>query len=301
MKRWFREAGKGCLTLLAVLTLMVQSVLPVYADTVDPSGAGYTVEEGSTYSLDYFNRIAVNSVRGVLTIRSGEDFSISFPAGWETTPGFSVQDDILVVSGRRSDEGSAQNGSAVVLGEDEPGDAAQAQTASEAAEGGTEAAGDATAEEYTAEIVEETSSDSYVEPEMVITIPAGVGLDTLRIAMEEGTLVMTDITANSVTIQSGGGGLIMRDVSLGTVDIYSDAGEVSMNECTFNSLNIGMGEGAVTVESDDGLARCRMEIKTGDGEITYNGASQGTQYLQPGNGKRFLTIQVGSGDISISG
>ena len=298
MKRWFREAGKGCLTLLAVLTLMVQSVLPVYADTVDPSGAGYTVEEGSTYSLDYFNRIAVNSVRGVLTIRSGEDFSISFPAGWETTPGFSVQDDILVVSGRRSDEGSAQNGSAVVLGEDEPGDAAQAQTASEAAEGGTEAAdnataeggteaaGDATAEEYTAEIVEETSSDSYVEPEMVITIPAGVGLDTLRIAMEEGTLVMTDITANSVTIQSGGGGLIMRDVSLGTVDIYSDAGEVSMNECTFNSLNIGMGEGAVTVESDDGLARCRMEIKTGDGEITYNGASQG---------------QVGSGDISISG
>ena len=294
MKRWFREAGKGCLTLLAVLTLMVQSVLPVYADTVDPSGAGYTVEEGSTYSLDYFNRIAVNSVRGVLTIRSGEDFSISFPAGWETTPGFSVQDDILVVSGRRSDEGSAQNGSAVVLGEDEPGDAAQA-------EGGTEAAGDATAEEYTAEIVEETSSDSYVEPEMVITIPAGVGLDTLRIAMEEGTLVMTDITANSVTIQSGGGGLIMRDVSLGTVDIYSDAGEVSMNECTFNSLNIGMGEGAVTVESDDGLARCRMEIKTGDGEITYNGASQGTQYLQPGNGKRFLTIQVGSGDISISG
>ena len=169
------------------------------------------------------------------------------------------------------------------------------------AEGGTEAAGDATAEEYTAEIVEETSSDSYVEPEMVITIPAGVGLDTLRIAMEEGTLVMTDITANSVTIQSGGGGLIMRDVSLGTVDIYSDAGEVSMNECTFNSLNIGMGEGAVTVESDDGLARCRMEIKTGDGEITYNGASQGTQYLQPGNGKRFLTIQVGSGDISISG
>lgn len=316
MKRWFREAGKGCLTLLAVLTLMVQSVLPVYADTVDPSGAGYTVEEGSTYSLDYFNRIAVNSVRGVLTIRSGEDFSISFPAGWETTPGFSVQDDILVVSGRRSDEGSAQNGangSAVVLGEDEPGDAAQAQTASEAAEdgteaadnataeGGTEAAGDATAEEYTAEIVEETSSDSYVEPEMVITIPAGVGLDTLRIAMEEGTLVMTDITANSVTIQSGGGGLIMRDVSLGTVDIYSDAGEVSMNECTFNSLNIGMGEGTVTVESDDGLARCRMEIKTGDGEITYNGASQGTQYLQPGNGKRFLTIQLGSGDISISG
>ena len=122
MNRWFRDAGKGLLALLAVLTLMVQSVLPVYADTVDTSGAGYTVEEeGSAYSLDYFNRIAVNSVRGVLTIRSGEDFSISFPAGWETIPGFSVQDDILVVSGRRSDndaQGSG-SGSAVVIGEDD--------------------------------------------------------------------------------------------------------------------------------------------------------------------------------------
>ena len=151
------------------------------------------------------------------------------------------------------------------------------------------------------DVRKETESADYAEPEMVITIPAGVGLDTLRIAMEEGTLIMTDITAGSVTIQSGGGNLIMRDVSLGTVDIYTDAGEVALNECTFNSLNIGMGDGAVTVDSEDGLARCRMEIKTGDGEITYNGASQGSQFLQPGNGKRFLTIQVGSGDISISG
>ena len=295
MNRWFREAGKGLLALLAVLTLMAQSVLPVYADTVDTSGAGYTVEdEDSTYSLDYFNRIAVNSVRGVLTIRSGEDFSISFPAGWETTPGFSVQDDILVVSGRRSDsEQGSGSESAVVIGEDEPGEAAQSQTGSETEE--------ETTDEYAAEIVEETDSGENVEPEMVITIPAGVGLDTLRIAMEEGTLIMTDITAGSVTIQSGGGNLIMRDVSLGTVDIYMESGDVALNECTFNSLNIGMGDGAVTVDSEDGLARCRMEIKTGDGEITYNGASQGSQFLQPGNGKRFLTIRVGSGDISISG
>lgn len=295
MNRWFREAGKGLLALLAVLTLMAQSVLPVYADTVDTSGAGYTVEEeSSTYSLDYFNRIAVNSVRGMLTIRSGEDFSISFPAGWETTPGFSVQDDILVVSGRRSDSGQGSGSeSAVVIGEDEPGEAAQSQAGAETAE--------ETTGEYTAEIIEETDSDEYVEPEMVITIPAGVGLDTLRIAMEEGTLIMTDITAGSVTIQSGGGNLIMRDVSLGTVDIYMESGEAALNECTFNSLNIGMGDGAVTVVSEDGLARCRMEIKTGDGEITYNGAAQGSQFLQPGNGKRFLTIQVGSGDISISG
>lgn len=300
MNRWFREAGKGLFALLAAITLVAQSVLPVCADTVDTSGeasgTGYTVsEEGGAYSLDYFNRIAVNSVRGILTIRSGEDFSIYFPAGWEETPSFSVQDDILVVSGRRSDDENAEqsgNGTAVVIGEDEPGEGGQASE--------TETA--TTTEPVQDENETETADEqSDVVPEMVITIPAGVGLDTLRIAMEEGTLIMTDITATSVTIQSGGGDLIMKDVSLGTVDIYTEAGKVSMTECTFNSLNIGMGEGEVIVDSDDGLARCRMEIKTGDGEITYNGASQGTQYLQPGNGKRFLTIQIGSGDISISG
>ena len=135
----------------------------------------------------------------------------------------------------------------------------------------------------------------------MITIPSGIGLDTLRVAMENGNLIITDITANSVTIQSGGGKLVMKDVSLGTVDIYTDSGSVSVSECNFNSLNIGMAEGRVEINSDESLSRCRMEIKTGDGEISYNGTSEGDQYMQPGNGKRFLTIQMGSGDISIKG
>ena len=135
----------------------------------------------------------------------------------------------------------------------------------------------------------------------MITIPSGIGLDTLRVAMENGNLIITDITANSVTIQSGGGKLVMKDVSLGTVDIYTDSGSVSVSECNFNSLNIGMAEGRVEINSDESLARCRMEIGTGDGEISYNGTSEGDQYMQPGNGKRFLTIQMGSGDISIKG
>ena len=114
-------------------------------------------------------------------------------------------------------------------------------------------------------------------------------------------LIITNITANAVTIQSGGGDLVMKDVSLGTVDIYSDTGSISLAECIFNSLNVGMGGGNVAVQSDDSLARCRMEIETENGEITYNGASKGGQYMQPGNGKRFLTIQVGSGNINING
>ena len=196
----------------------------------------------------------------------------------------------------RAEQEKGANGSVVVIGEDEP-----------AADGGSASAAEVSADTenstaVAAEVSEaETSEEDGAEPEIVITIPSGVGLDTLRIAMENGKLIMTDITANSVTIQSGGGSLVMKDVSLGTVDIYTDAGSVSVSECTFNSLNIGMAEGQVEVDSDESLARCRMEIKTGDGEISYNGTSEGDQYMQPGNGKRFLTIQVGSGDISIKG
>ena len=299
MNRLLRDAGKGLIAFLAAITLIVQSVLPVYAGTAgaksETSASGYTVsEETGFYTLDYFDRIAINSVRGTLTIKPGEDFTISFPNGWEHIPSFSVQDDILVVSGRKSaDQGKSSNGSVVVIGEDEPaadGNSAEAEPAAEGESAEVEPASST-----------ETSEANGAEPEIVITIPSGIGLDTLRVAMENGNLIITDITANSVTIQSGGGKLVMKDVSLGTVDIYTDSGSVSVSECNFNSLNIGMAEGRVEINSDESLARCRMEIGTGDGEISYNGTSEGDQYMQPGNGKRFLTIQMGSGDISIKG
>ena len=304
MNRLLRDAGKGLIAFLAAITLIVQSVLPVYAGTAgaesETSAYGYTVsEETGFYTLDYFDRIAINSVRGTLTIKPGEDFTISFPNGWEHIPSFSVQDDILVVSGRKSaDQEKSSNGSVVVIGEDEPAADGNSAAAVSTVEVPAEEGESAEAEPASST---ETSETNGAEPEIVITIPSGIGLDTLRVAMENGNLIITDITANSVTIQSGGGKLVMKDVSLGTVDIYTDSGSVSVSECNFNSLNIGMAEGRVEINSDESLSRCRMEIKTGDGEISYNGTSEGDQYMQPGNGKRFLTIQMGSGDISIKG
>ncbi len=304
MNRLFRDAGKVLCAFLTAITLIGQSVLPVYAGTAgaksETSASGYTVsEETGFYTLDYFDRIAINSVRGTLTIKPGEDFTISFPNGWEHIPSFSVQDDILVVSGRKSaDQEKSSNGSVVVIGEDEP--AADGNSAAAVSTVEVPASEGESAEAEPASSTE-TSETNGAEPEIVITIPSGIGLDTLRVAMENGNLIITDITANSVTIQSGGGKLVMKDVSLGTVDIYTDSGSVSVSECNFNSLNIGMAEGRVEINSDESLSRCRMEIKTGDGEISYNGTSEGDQYMQPGNGKRFLTIQMGSGDISIKG
>ena len=114
MNRLFRDAGKVLCAFLAAITLIGQSVLPVYAGTAgaksETSASGYTVsEETGFYTLDYFDRIAINSVRGVLTIKPGEDFTISFPNGWEHIPSFSVQDDILVVSGRKSADQSEKS------------------------------------------------------------------------------------------------------------------------------------------------------------------------------------------------
>ena len=305
MRDWRREAGRGILALLCVTALLLQGVLPVYADTAD----GEEVVEGEgIYSLEYFDRIAVNSISGKLTICSGEDFAISFPAGWQETPGFSVQDEILVVSGRKSDTSAENTGDAVVLGEDEPApgsaesaadeQSAEAEETEKVGKAATEEA--AEAEEAEAEETVEVEEAAAEDPETVITIPAGVGLDTLRVAIKEGDLILADVTAGSVTIQSGGGDMEMSNVSLGTVDIYSDIGSVAMSECTFNSLNIGIGEGDVTVSTNDTLERCRMELKTSEGDIRYNGESLGTQFMQPGSGKRFLMIQAGVGNIDIN-
>ena len=309
MIEWKREAGRGIFALLCAAALLMQSALPVYADTADTENEAAGIE----YELDYFNRIAVNSVRGIVTIRTGEDFGISFPAGWEELPGYSVQDEILVVSGRKtSGGGSAQSESdtAVILGEDEPaasgGQTEKAAPQTEAAEETSETAEETTeAAEETAEAAETDQAPAEaaaaVVPEMVITVPAGIGIDTLRIAMESGNLNLKDITANSVTIQSGGGSLYLRDVSLGTVDIYTETGEIFMADSTFTNLNIGMGNGTVNVSADEGLSGCRMELKTGNGEVLYNGASQGAECLIPGSGKRSLTVQIGSGSITVDG
>lgn len=321
MNRWLRAAGRGLCALLTVFTLAAQSVLPALADTADTqseaSGTGYTVaEEEKFFALGYFDRIAVNSVRGIVTIRPGDDFTISFPEGWDQVPSVTVQDEILVVSGRRSAEraGKSTESSVVVLGEDEPaeaglGEGEPVQAGIGAAESSDDAqepepsggdSSEAGASEAEVSEAEQEAESSGAVPRIVITIPSGIGLDTLRIAMEKGDLIMTDITANSVTIQSGGGSLIMKDVSLGSVDIYAESGKLSMTESAFKSLNIGMAQGDVAITSKESLVRCRMELGTGDGEIRYNGSSKGGQYMQPGNDKKFLKIQVGSGDISIN-
>lgn len=331
MNRWLRAAGRGLCALLTVFTLAAQSVLPALADTADTqseaSGTGYTVaEEEKFFALGYFDRIAVNSVRGIVTIRPGDDFTISFPEGWDQVPSVTVQDEILVVSGRRSAEraGKSTENSVVVLGEDEPaesgigasgpaevgigandpveagiGAAESSEEAQEPEPSGGDSSEAGASEAEVSEAEQEAESSGAV-PRIVITIPSGIGLDTLRIAMEKGDLIMTDITANSVTIQSGGGSLIMKDVSLGSVDIYAESGKLSMTESAFKSLNIGMAQGDVAITSKESLVRCRMELGTGDGEVRYNGSSKGGQYMQPGNDKKFLKIQVGSGDISIN-
>ena len=206
MNRLLRDAGKGLIAFLAAITLIVQSVLPVYAGTAgaksETSASGYTVsEETGFYTLDYFDRIAINSVRGTLTIKPGEDFTISFPNGWEHIPSFSVQDDILVVSGRKSaDQEKSSNGSVVVIGEDEPAADGNSAAAVSTVEVPAEEGNSSEAEPASST---ETSETNGAEPEIVITIPSGIGLDTLRVAMENGNLIITDITANSVTIQSG--------------------------------------------------------------------------------------------------
>ena len=118
-----------------MITLIVQSVLPVHADTADIK---YRVarakasrseevwvsgiwENGTAYSLDDFDRIAISAIKGFVTIQTGDEFSIWLPDEWEDAPGYSVQDGILVVSGKKGSDAEPEKsgGSAVVIGEDD--------------------------------------------------------------------------------------------------------------------------------------------------------------------------------------
>lgn len=313
---------------LTLITLCGQSVLPVLADTADTeedaAADDYIIEQESvSESLEKFDRIAVSSLHGDLIIRSGEDYGISF-AGWDEAPQHYVQDGILVITGKKTGDdeaGGAGSGGAksddeqvVVIGEDEPGDAGGRESGGngsgtaepEEGENGSPAdpaenSDEAADADGTGTAQSPENDDGAARQQTMITIPSGVGIETLRVAIMDGALIITDITASDVTIQSTGGDVILRDVSLGTVDIYASEGDVSLIGGSFNNLSIGVGKGNVTVRSDEGLARCRMELHTGDGTVTVNGASKGNQYLQPGNGKRILNIQDEEGDIDVTG
>lgn len=138
-------------------------------------------------------------------------------------------------------------------------------------------------------------------PVAVVTIPSGISMEKLWISLDDGGLLITDISSDQVSIWTGDGDLRTRGTNFGTVEIYAGNGDIVLGEAVFNSLYISSGEGNISVQSSEGLERCLMQLKTGDGTITVNGARKGSQYLQTGNGKRSLDVQAESGDISVRG
>lgn len=138
-------------------------------------------------------------------------------------------------------------------------------------------------------------------PQVIVTIPFGVGLDQLWISQESGSLVITDISADLVTVWTEDGDLHAKGTVFGTVEIYAQKGDIKLSEISFNSLYISAETGDLSVQSTDGLERCKMELKTSEGSITVNGAPKGRQYLQSGNGRRSLRLQTDEGDISVRG
>ena len=89
MNSWLREAGKKLFAFLAVLTLTVQSVLPVCADTVDAgqdaAASGDTVsEDDEVYALDYFDFDLEKAKQRILALNPK---AIFFPISAKTGEG----------------------------------------------------------------------------------------------------------------------------------------------------------------------------------------------------------------------
>lgn len=237
------------------------------------------------------------------TVVLGEDTQTSAADESETAAG---ESDAMILDGSAghstgtgdlwSAPGSSSLSEAESAGSGDETDAAATLTENASESGENESSGDPEAEEDSREA--QLLSDG---PAVIVTLPSGVGMEKLRISQNSGAVLITDVSAEQVSIWTGDGDLRTRGTNFGTVEIYAGDGNMTLTEAVFNSLYISSGEGNISVQSSEGLERCLMQLKTGDGTITVNGARKGRQYLQTGNGKRSLDVQAESGDISVRG
>ena len=118
------------------------------------------------------------------------------------------------------------------------------------------------------------------------------------------TVTVSDMP--TVPVSDTGTEMVSYDTYLGIAPVDGELVDGMISNTTVSSAeSTEILTAAGFEQSELGAQKLSITIKelpeTENGEITYNGASKGGQYMQPGNGKRFLTIQVGSGNINING
>lgn len=103
-----------------------------------------------------------------------------------------------------------------------------------------------------------------VETRIEVTIPSGVRLEECRITLGAGTLVIEDIDAAILTLETGAGSVTASRVKAEKTRVETGAGQAVFKDVSFASLTASTGAGQVVLQGD---ITKDAEISTGAGAI----------------------------------
>lgn len=131
-------------------------------------------------------------------------------------------------------------------------------------------------------IVEETDwqgrrnfREHPVKSHLEVILPENVTLDDTIISIGAGSLTITDVDAERLSIESGAGSIRGTGVHANRVSVKTGAGSLDFSDCSFEDTVIQTGAGRVQF---DGALTSRAAISTGAGSVEFDLAGSENDY-----------------------
>jgi hypothetical protein len=128
----------------------------------------------------------------------------------------------------------------------------------------------------------------------------------LDVSADRGDITLADVQANTISATTSNGNVTLTRVVTDQLTTHSDDGDITADEVRANGGAVSTADGDVKVSFAPGTD-ATVNLNTGDGSITVNGARQGdddgshAQVVHVGLGRGHLDISSGDGNITTQG
>ncbi len=169
-------------------------------------------------------------------------------------------------------------------------------------------------ENGTLTIVQKSDWESWLgifdeSPRIVVTVPEGYELTRAEIENKAGSMTITGLSAEELTVRSGAGEVILEEISAGYFSLYTGAGKTTGDQVLSDETKIQGGAGELR------FTDCRLgnlQLESGVGKTTISGEIPGSSTVRCGvgetslqiNGKREeyrLSVQSSIGSVKVNG
>lgn len=142
------------------------------------------------------------------------------------------------------------------------------------------------------------SSPSAGGTAVVITIPLGVELNELDVAVGTGAILLDGISCREVECSIGTGDVTLTNVTARSASAETRTGTLRWEGPLAREVELDCGVGDIRIITDTVDGR-EVELSTATGEVTVNGSAKGKTFHQWGGSSGELEAAVGTGSVTL--